>query len=279
MAPRNTFVSEELGKKRKRRIFRNIIATLIGIGVLSVLVISGLSQKTETCWKVDVKIEDSNGQYFVTESQILNLIQPEGQELVGQPVKSIPIDKIHQLIVANPCVKEAQVFTTVDGRCVVKIAQRSPIARFFNADGSSFFIDKEGFVFPSNGANPLKLPLFVGNLDEKMMSNSIHEKMKEKDWSNRSMLDEMFVLSNYIRKDEFLSAQVEHVYIDPKHNLVLVPRVGDHEIYIGDVQHLPMKFKKLRTFYASVGSTHDLNKFKTIHLEYEGQVVCERKLY
>lgn len=277
--PKNTLVSEERKKKRKRRMVRNAVAIIGGLAVLVILVVAGMNQKAENCWKLEVKIEPSNGQYFVSEAQIVKLVQPQGDELVGKPIKSIPIDKIHHLIAENPCVKEAQVFTTVDGRCVIKISQRSPIARFFNSDGSSFFIDKDGFVFPSNGANPLKLPLFVGNLDEKMMKTSINEKIKEKDWTKKTMLDEMYSLSKFILQDPFLTAQVEHIFIDAKRNLVLVPRVGDHEIYIGDVSHLPMKFKKLKTFYASVGATHDLNKFKSIHLEYEGQVVCERKMY
>lgn len=275
----NTFVSSKKKKKSRRKLLINLAAILGGGAVVALIGFAGLKQKAENCWKVDVKIEQSSGQYFISESQIQKLVQPNGNEIIGQPLKNIQIDKIHDQIAANPAVREAQVFTTVDGKCVIKVSQRLPIARFFQADGSSFYIDRDGFVFPSMSGAALKLPLFVGNISEPLTAGSILEKEKDANWKRKSKLDDFYYLAKYMQKDAFVNAQIDHVYVDGQHNLVIVPRVGDHDIYIGDVDHLEMKFKKLKTFYSSVQKTHDINKFKSIHLEYDGQVVCERKMY
>ncbi|MEZ4799023.1 MAG: hypothetical protein R2809_04430 [Flavobacteriales bacterium] len=276
---KNTFVSTKKKKKSRKKVLINLAAILGGGAIVALIGFAGLQQKAENCWKVDVKIEQANGQYFISENQIQKLVQPNGNEIVGQPLKNIQIDKIHSLIASNPAVRDAQVFTTVDGKCVIKVSQRIPIARFFNGDGNSYYIDKDGFVFPSLSGAALKLPLFVGNIDEKLSAGSILEKEKDATWKKKSKLDDMYHLAKYMQKDAFVNAQVDHVYVDGQHNLVIVPRVGDHDIYIGDVNHLERKFKKLKTFYSSVQKTHDINKFKSIHLEYDGQVVCERKLY
>jgi cell division protein FtsQ len=267
-------------KHRGRRIFINVLAGLAGAAIITLIVFSGNKQNAEVCWKVEVEIQkDAEGNSFISEREILSAIQSKNDSLVGKKVVNIPIQKIHSTISKNACVKEAQVYTTVDGRLKIKIDQRTPIARAFNNDGTSFYIDKDGFVFPVTGSNALKLPVFVGNIQEKMISESVVEKRKDEKWAFHSMLDDMYYLTMHLRTDEFLMAQVDHVFIDASRNVQIVPRVGDHRIYVGAVKDLNKKFKKLKKFYASALETQDLNAFSSIHLEYEGQVVCEKKLY
>lgn len=267
------------GKRRRRRILVNALAVLLGGGLIALLGFAGTKQAAVTCWKLEVKVEPAEGHFFVTEKTVEELAQPENAPVVGKRVKEINIDDIHRRIMKNPAVASAEVFTTVDGRCVVNVRQRQPIARFFNEDGKSYFIDKDGFMVPAEGGIPVKLPVFVGAIREKQMTESVLEKRKNEEWARQSLLDDMYFLTVHIRKSEFLMALIDHIYIDGSRNVQLIPRVGDHRIFIGSVNDLNEKFKKLQTFYASALQTHDLNRFSTIHLEYRGQVVCEKKTY
>jgi cell division protein FtsQ len=267
-------------KKKKGKGKRILVYSILGIlavGVVSLIVFAGNQQKAEKCWKVEIEIQDQGGKFFIDNATVLSLIQSKNDSLIGKQLTQINIQKLHDKLSAHPSVKSADVFTTVDGRCVVKIQQRQPIARVFNQDGSSMYIDIDGFTMPVTPGYAMKLPVFTGNIQEKLLNKSIEEARKDEQWAFKSMLDDIYYFTMHIRKDEFLLAQVEHVFIDAARNVQIIPRVGEHRIFIGDVNDLDMKFKKLKTFYANTLQTRDLNMYSSIHLEYEGQVVCERK--
>ncbi len=264
-------------KKRWKKLLINGLAVLFGGTLITLLAFAGKEQSAETCWKVEVEIEPIEGKFFIAERDIMALVNTKNDSVVGKKVKAIPIQKIHDRIASNPCVAAADVFTTVDGRVVVKVKQREPIARVFNADGSSFYIDKSGFMMPVTAGSAMKLPVFVGEINEPVIQQSLLEKKENASWARKSLLDDMYFLTLHLNESEFAKALVDHIYVDGSRNLILIPRVGDHKIYLGNANQLEEKFKKLQTFYASALNTHDLNAFHSIHLEYRGQVVCERK--
>ncbi len=265
-------------KKRWKKWFLRVSIVTLLLGVLSLFVFAGHQQKASKVWKVDIEVREMDGLFFITSQEISSLLQSKGDSLIGKSIQDLNMDALHAKLSGHPCVKMAQVYTTVDGRCVVKVDQRRPVARVFNEDGTSFFIDEDGWMMPYTGAATMNLPLFVGNIKEKLEQTSILELRKNHQWAYRSLADDIYFLALHIRNDEFLSAQIDHIFIDASRNVQLIPRVGDHRIYLGNVEGLDVKFKKLLAFYASAMKTHDLNQYKSIHLEYEGQVVCERKI-
>lgn len=261
----------------RRRLVRIAALILVG-GLITFIGLAGSKQAKVTCWKLEVQIIPIEDKFFVEQTAVEKLIEANGNSVVGKQVSDINIAGIHERIMKNPAVASAEVYTTVDGRCVVKVKQRQPVARFFNEDGASFYIDSEGFMMPADKPMALKIPVFVGNIHEKFIRESLIQKREDKKWAKESLLDDMYFLTLHIEKSEFLKALVDHIYIDGSRNVQLIPRVGDHKIYLGGVTNLNEKFKKLQTFYASALQTHDLNQFSTIHLEYRGQVVCEKKI-
>lgn len=261
----------------RRRLVRVTALILVG-GLIALIGVAGSKQSKITCWKLEVEVIPLDDKFFVEQTSIEKLIEANGNSVVGKQVNDINIAGIHERIMKNPAVASAEVYTTVDGRCVVRVKQRQPIARFFNEDGVSYYIDAEGFMIPVDKPIALKIPIFLGSINERFIRDSLLQKRENKKWAKESLLDDMYFLSLHIQKSEFLEALVDHIYIDGSRNVQLIPRVGDHKIYLGGVTNLNEKFKKLQTFYASALQTHDLNQFSTIHLEYRGQVVCEKKI-
>lgn len=276
-----TTSSKEGPLRSKRRLRRRLVrigALILAGGLVALIGLAGNKQTKTTCWKLEVEVAPVDGHFFVEQDAVEKLVQSNGNVIVGKSVSDVNIAAIHERIMKDPAVGAAEVYTTVDGRCVIKVKQRNPIARFFNEDGSSFYIDRDGYVFPATKPIALKLPVFVGNIQENMIKDSVVKRREKAEWAKTSLLDDMYFLSIHIGKSEFLKALIDHIYIDGSRNVQLIPRVGDHKIVLGGVTNLNEKFKKLQTFYASALQTHDLNQFSTIHLEYKGQVVCEKKL-
>src|SRR5690606_23734603 len=94
-----------------------------------------------------------------------------------------------------------------------------------------------------------------------------------------TMLDDIYRFNQFITKNGFWKAQVEHVRISAQREFEIIPRVGNHRILIGDADNLEEKFKKVMAFYANTLHTRDLNQYTTINVMYDGQVVCVKRPY
>ncbi len=262
-----------------RLVVINSLALLGGIAIFSLLGFAEKKQQRTTCWKLEIQIEGENTPPFITEKQVHDLALSATDSIIGKKTSSIDIASIHKKLSDNTTVKEARVFTTIDGRCVIQIKERTPIARILNEDGSSFYLDTQGYTMATSPYSTAKVPVFTGAIQEKMQPQSVMDISGNEVQSSKTLLDDIFTLTQFIRNNEFWKAQVEHVYINTRHEFEIIPRVGNHRLQIGDITNLEMKFKKLLTFYANTLYTQDLNQYSSINVEYDGQVVCVKKAY
>jgi cell division protein FtsQ len=83
-------------------------------------------------------------------------------------------------------------------------------------------------------------------------------------------------LSNYIYADSFWNAQIAQVDISGN-EFEMVPLIGNHIIRFGDVSDMDKKFRKLFSFYKNVSTRIGFDKYETINLMYEGQIVATRR--
>jgi cell division protein FtsQ len=263
-------------KRRWRVIAINSMAVIGALGLFALLGFVGKNQSETRCHSIEINIKNPNGHAFVSESEVMKSVLQDGDSLQGELIKDIKLEEIHQAVMSNGAIREAHVYTTVDGRLRVDIEQKTPIARIINANGQSFYLDEQGFTMPLSDLYSADVPLFTGNLTEKMRDRSILELKNDTNFVNHSKLDDIFEITKYISSNEFWSAQVEHIYLNSNGDFVIVPRVGEHRIVLGSAENLENKFKKLMAFYVDVMPVKNLNHIKTINLKYRKQVVCEK---
>lgn len=275
----NTYIKDIQRRKRWRMIAINSMAVVGAIAIFTLLGFASKKQSDATCWKLDVSVLGDEEKKYIDEAIITKLAETATDKIVGKKINEIDIAAIHKKLAENSSVKEAHVFTTVDGRCVIEVKQRTPIARILNADGTSFYLDKDGFTMALSSHYTAKVPVFTGVINEKMSQESILNYAADSDYLKNTMLDDIYVLTNFISGNEFWKAQVEHVRISAQKEFEIIPRVGNHLITIGDATNLEEKFRKLMAFYANTIHTRDLNAFSSINVEYDGQVVCVKRPY
>jgi len=58
----------------------------------------------------------------------------------------------------------------------------------------------------------------------------------------------------------------------------MVPRVGEHIIYLGRPDHIERKLDRLEKFYRYGLSKAGWNKYSYINLEFDNQIICKRKI-
>lgn len=273
-------MSTEQKKVRKinwRMIMVNTMAALGAIALFSLLGFANRNQKNVFCRHLNVSLVNPVDHNFVSAERIKKQIQAEFDSLEGTPIENIRVSEIHRLVASMGEIREAHVFTTVDGECIVEVKQRIPVARIINADGRSFYLDTEGFAMPLSDQYSADVPLFTGELSESLTTKSVSEMVADSAFTSKSLLDDIMHIAGYLRSNDFWNAQVEHINVRNR-EFEIVPRVGNHRIVLGDSSDLDEKFRKLMAFYVKVLPVRDINIYKTINLKYEGQVVCEERL-
>lgn len=271
---KNILLSEIERKKRRRRLLLNGLALLGGIGLFTLLGFVGHKQGQTKCWKVEVHVKGGTpGQLFVDSASVTKALLTADPDLIGKEVSQVPITYLHETLLKNPSIREAHVVATVDGRCIVEVEQRTPIARVIPAEGDHFYIDDQGFTMPLSNQSAARVPVFTGAVHEKLQSKSIVELAADSAWAWSSRLDEMYIFTKTIAQNEFWKAMVDHVHFGSDGKMAIIPRVGNHRVVIGSTDNLEMKLKRLMTFYTNTIHERDLNVYSEIHVEYDGQVV------
>jgi cell division protein FtsQ len=84
-------------------------------------------------------------------------------------------------------------------------------------------------------------------------------------------------LGNFLVKNPLWRSQVEQVHVLPDGTIEIVPRVGDHIVYLGMPFDLEQKFKRLEKFYRYGLSEAGWNKYSYINLEFRNQIICKKR--
>jgi len=202
-------------------------------------------------------VEFANGANLFLSHEMVNklLIQKIG-ELKNQPKSLINLHELESVVFQNPLVEKVKVFMSIDGVVKTVITQRTPIARIHSGE-DVHYIDKQGVKMPLSVNYSARVLLVSGNVVEEDLAS-------------------IYSLVTKINDDRFLSNLIVGVHKKSINNYVLRTRKYDQEIQIGKIEDLNVKFKKLEAFYNEVIQSNELEKYKSINLKFNNQVVCTK---
>ena len=81
----------------------------------------------------------------------------------------------------------------------------------------------------------------------------------------------------FLQENEFWNSQIEQINVLSGNNIELVPRVGDHLIYMGQLNGYEHKLERLKKFYQKVLNEVGWNKYSMINIEFSNQIVCTKR--
>ena len=262
-----------------KKIFRISKRVLVVCGFLASVGFTEHRRNEMLCKEISILIDDSLGNSFVRKQDIEQLIADKFGKLDEKQLRSINISLLEKIIDGNPFVLKAQVFSTVDGKLVVEVTQRSPVVRVINSLNESFYIDECGVLMPMSDRFSAYVPIVNGNIFNRETEQRIR-KITEKEISDTSfsptLLEKIFMVGLYVHNHPFWNAQIEQVYVNKDGELELIPRVGNQTILFGDEKNITEKFNKLYAFYKKGLSKTGWNQYKTINVTFKDQVVCSK---
>lgn len=196
---------------------------------------------------------------FLREADIRAMMKQGGFVPQGQEIATFDTHALALHLEQNRLVRHAYCYHTPDSTLRIDIYQRKPILRVKTDGGRDFYVDSEGEIMPVRADAPaIRLPLATGRITE--------------DFARTALYD----FARYLEDNRFWRANITQICVGGQEEVELVPRVGDHVIYLGPMTGYRDKLSRLRTFYDKALPRKGWNAYRRINLKFDGQVICEK---
>lgn len=242
----------------KKSIFIVIDIALAVYLLLAVTALNKPDDQRSVCTQVDIHIEDGHVDGFLGDLEIKEQLQRAKIYPQGQPMKQINVRKIEETIRKNPFVEKAECYKTQGGHVKVNLTQRLPVVRVKADNGDDYYVDVHGEIMP-NTRYTSDLVIATGHI-----SHAFAQK-------------KLAFLGNFVTTNPFWHSQVEQFHVLADGTVEMVPRIGDHIVYLGSISNIPQKFDRLEKFYRYGLSVAGWNKYSYINMEFDNQIICKKR--
>lgn len=243
-------------------MFKRILFTilLLMISAYLVIAVTAFNRKPvdALCQNIELIISDSLHADFVTISEVKSMLDKHKLNPSGKLLTTICTDTLEKVLNTHPLIDQVECYKTPNGKVCVEVAQRIPILRVISSNGESYYIDNKGMPMPQNTKCAAHLPVATGKIEKSFSMRELHE----------------FAL--FLQQNRFWNAQIEQIHVLSDKSVELVPRVGNHTIYLGKLTNIENKLKRVKLFYKKALNQVGWNKYSRINVEFDNQIVCTR---
>lgn len=240
---------------------KKILLILTALLLTTYLVVAsvGFCQKPKTgvCQGVDLRVRDSLDYNLLSEDQVMQVLKRRGVALEGIDMSLIDTYQIEDILRQYPLVEDAQCYKTAGDLVKIRVLCRTPFFRVRSIDGGDYYVDAHGEVIEHAGL-ALNLPVVTGYVSRAMACKEIKG------------------LVEIIHSDPFWRDQIEQIDVTQNHEIQMVPRVGAHLLVLGEARDLQSKMDRLFNFYEKGLSSIGWDKYSSISVAFDGQVVCRK---
>lgn len=234
------------------------VFVLAGYLVYSAVGMTDRHEDTRLCQGVDLHITDSLHFDLIDEEMVIGVLQEHSIDPVGLPLEDIDPEKIEATLMLHPLVGKVQCYKTGGDLLRINLSSKVPLVRVINNRGNDFYVDSKGEIL-SQHSLAVQLPVATGYIDRQFAANELLQVVRALD------------------RSEFWKAQVEQINVTKDRQIELVPRVGDHLLILGTADNVESKLERLMNFYEKGLDNVGWNKYRSISVAYEGQVVCKKR--
>lgn len=244
-------------------MIKRILLCIVMLLIIAYLTIATtvFSEKpaNRVCHKMEFAIKDTSNSRLITKDEIDELLKQKGIYPVGKKMEDIESKTIEKILCAHPLIGNAECYKTAGDIVCIEINQRIPVLRIMSNNGDNYYIDAKGRIIPP-GANCL-----------------VHLAIATGDVKKSFAMKELSQFGSFLQNDPFWRSQIEQINVLQNNEIELVPRVGDHIVFLGKLDHFEAKLGKLKQFYEKALNQVGWNKYARISMEFGNQIICTKK--
>ena len=178
---------------------------------------------------------------------------------IGQQLEAINTDTIEKILAEHPLIDNVECYKTPSGKLFIEVYQRIPLLRVMSAKCENYYIDNKGAIIPQDNRCVAHRIIVTGNVEKSFAQSNLYN------------------FGLFLHENAFWNAQIEQINVLPRERIELVPRVGDHIIYLGKLNDYEEKLDRLKTFYQNGLNKVGWNKYSRINVEFSNQIICTKR--
>ncbi len=226
--------------------------------LLAITAFNRPDEQNSVCTEVAIHIDDETVKGFLNADDVKTLLQKHHVYPLGNSLDAVDVRRIEEVLRQNPFVRSAQCYRTQTGSVDISISQRLPVIRIKADNGEDYYVDEDGTIMPNTH--------FVSDLV--VATGAIRRPYAQKVLTG---------IGRYLLDNPLWGNQIEQLNVLPDGTIEMVPRVGDHIVYLGSPQHLDKKLTRLEKFYKYGLSKAGWNKYSYINIEFDNQIICKKR--
>ena len=240
--------------------------------VLAITAFNNPEQLVKKCTKVDISIADESTYGFLDAKEIKTILQKNGLYPLEKEINAVSPRKIEETLCRSPFVNTAQCWKTNDGHVLISVTQRSPLVRIKNYRNDDYYLDENGGIMP-NSKYTSDLIIVTGYVTRPFAQQYVS------------------ALANVIMNNDLWRNQIVQINVQRDLGIELVPRVGDHIVFLGYLpksqvrserieaitDYVSTKLNRLEKFYIHGLDSVGWNKYERIDLQYSNQIICKKR--
>ena len=256
-----------------KKLIQTILFILFGVVALTLMGFIIYEHGHQNINKIKIKISKSDNGGFLSEESITNIIK-EIDSIKTKKINDLEINLLEKLVSSNPYVNHVDAYININRNLIINIEEREALLRIYLPDNSSFYIDKNGNLFPLCKSYTPRLIIANGYINAHTHNNlsTVTDTLY-----TETELPDIFHLTNKISNNSFLKSQISQIYVNSIGEYDLIPELGSHTIRLGDVNNIDEKLRNLESFYKKKLVNEGWEKYETINFIYKNQIVCTKK--
>ncbi|MCB0661772.1 MAG: hypothetical protein KDC24_03450 [Saprospiraceae bacterium] len=240
------------------------IALLFATAFIVVSAVEKQSINTLTDMIIEIEPVDQD-KFFISEGDVKKLIKNEfGINPIGEKMLDVDTEELETVLQGEAFIKKADAYFDANDKIHLKIEQRKPVLRVMDQNGLDYYLDEEGKKMPPSRHYTARVIVATGSIQAYTDDFLTKE---------GNQLKDLYDLTQFIHRDLFLLALVEQIHVHDK-EFVLIPKIGKQKIFLGSIDDLENKIKRLKVFYHEGIAREGWNKYQKIDLRFAGQVVA-----
>lgn len=242
---------------RKRFLIIVFDIALIAYLILAITAFNMPAEKATVCSEVRINIDNEMQDGFLNSKEIKTILEKNNVYPLAKSMASVNARQIEETLQKNPFIEEAECYKTQSGHVCIRLTQRMPTIHVMAQNGDNYYLDTQGGIMP----------------ETKVASDMVIAT----GWINRKYAQKTLAsVANTIMRDRFWQNQIVQINVLFDGTIEIVPRVGEHVVYLGAPLNIEKKLDRLRKFYQYGLNQAGWNKYAYINIEFDNQIICKK---
>jgi len=243
-----------------------IILIILSVILLAILVlIANVARSHMRVRGIEVVVDYGGTPQLVNRQVVVDTLLSSIPDLMQKQVRQVDCRQVANTALRVPFLSNVRASVSVSGKIVVQADQRHPVARLFFGN-NEHYIDLDGKILPTSSLGDCSVVVATGDFVGRLWSDTVAAQIKS-----------LWQVACFLESHETYKPLIDQLHVQHNGEILMVPKVGDQIIELGEVTNLDEKFADLLAFYRNGMPRAGWNTYSKISLKYKGQVVCTKK--